>query len=178
MTNKNVKLNDSKWRGFKEAEVFKIVEEDKNVKSFYLKLADGTKLPDFIPGQFIAVKVKNEDGTYTKTRQYTLSKDYNNEYYRISVKREEEGHLSKILCDNIKEDNKIEITPPMGKFVLKQGKNPLVLIGGGIGITPMITMAYASKDEDREVHFIYSTPNSDNHSFADEINNIVKIIRD
>lgn len=174
MTDKNINIVDSKWKGFKEAQVFKIIEESNNVKSFYLRMADGTALPSFVPGQFIAVKVKNEDGTYTKVRQYTLSKDYNSNYYRISIKREEEGYLSKILCDTIKENDIIEITAPMGNFVLKEGKHPLVLIGGGIGITPMITMAYDSKDADRDVYFIYSIPNSNCHCFIDEINNIAK----
>lgn len=172
MTNKNVDINNLKWKGFKEAQVFKIVQENKNVKSFYLRLKDGSSLPNFIAGQFVAVRVKNEDGSYTKPRQYTLSKDYNSEYYRLSIKREEEGYLSKILCDNIKENDVIEITVPMGNFVLKEGKHPLVLIGGGIGITPMITMAYAAKNSDRDIYFIYSTSNSHNHGFIDEINNM------
>lgn len=160
---------DNKWKGFKEVKVFKIIKEDENVKSFYLQSTDNTKLPEFIPGQFVTVKVKNDDGSYTKPRQYTLSMNYNEEFYRISVKRESEGHLSKKLCDEIKEGDIIEITVPMGRFVLKDSNKPLVLLGGGIGITPMLTMAYASKESKRDVHFIYSIPNSSNHSFREEI---------
>lgn len=176
--NKNVmhsnNIDNIKWKGFKQVKVFKIVQEDENVKSFYIKNEDDSKLPEFIAGQFIAVRVKNEDGTYTKPRQYTLSLNYNEDYYRISVKRESEGYLSKILCDTINEGDNIEISVPMGKFILKESEKPLVLLGGGIGITPMVTMAYDSLDAERDIHFIYSIPNSKNHSFREEIEDLTQ----
>lgn len=159
----------NRWKGFKECRVFKVVQEDENVKSFYIESIDGSVLPDFIAGQFIAVRLKNEDGTLTKPRQYTLSMKYNEEFYRISVKRESEGYLSKKICDEVKEGDIIEITAPMGNFILKDNDRPLVLIGGGIGITPMLTMAYASENSKRDVHLIYSIPNSKNYSFKEEL---------
>ena len=167
----NIKNENNIWKGFKECRVFKIVQEDNNVKSFYLNFDDGCPMPEFKAGQFIAVRIKNEDGSYSKTRQYTLSLNYNESFYRISVKRENEGHLSRRLCDEIKEGDNIEITIPMGKFVLDESDKPLILLGGGIGITPMLTMAYDScnSNSNREIHFIYSIPNMQNHSFKDEI---------
>lgn len=163
---------DNSWKGFIESRVIKVEQEDKNVKSFYLKRNDGGKLPKFTAGQFIAVRIKNEDGSYTKVRQYTLSKNYNEEFYRISVKRESEGDVSKRLCDEVKENSIIEITAPVGRFVLKENEKPIVLIGGGIGITPMITMAYEAIKQKRRINFIYSIPNSKNHSFKNEINEL------
>lgn len=160
------------WKGFKESRVYKIVEEDKNVKSFYLNFDDGSKMPEFIPGQFIAIRVKMEDGSYSKTRQYTLSEKFNENYYRVSIKREEEGNVSKILCDEISKGDTIEITVPIGKFVLKDSTRPLVLLGGGIGITPMLTMAQAA--ENRDIYLIYSIPNSNNYSFKEEIDELTR----
>lgn len=160
-------IND--WKGFKECRVFKIVQEDDNVKSFYLKFTDGIRMPEFTAGQFISVRIKCNDGSYTKSRQYTLSMNYNENFYRISVRRESEGYLSRKLCDDIKEGDNIEITMPVGKFMLKESDKPLILLGGGIGVTPMLTMAYDSDKDKRAVHFIYSIPNSQNHSFKDEI---------
>ena len=169
MTNNNLS-----WKGFKECTVSKIVQEDENVKSFYLNFDDKSKMPEFIPGQFIAIKIKNEDGSYSRTRQYTLSLDHNYDFYRISVKREADGEISKRLCDEIKEGDHIEITMPMGKFVLKDSDKPLVLLGGGIGVTPMLTMAYACNENEREINFIYSIPNAKNHSFKEEIEKLTK----
>ena len=167
--NINYKEQTEKWRGFKEIKVTKIVEEDNLVKSFYLENEDESKLPSFIAGQYIAVKIKNEDGSFTIPRQYTLSLNSNGEFYRISVKREEEGLISKKLCDEIKVNDTLYITAPIGNFVLKDSEKPLVLIGGGIGITPMLTMAYEAVKTNRKIHLIYSTPNSKYHSFKEEI---------
>ncbi len=158
-----------KWHGFKEVMVKKIVKEDENVKSFYVENLDKSSLPDYLPGQFIGVKIKDKNGEFTLSRQYTLSTDYQMYYYRISVKREEDGYLSKKLCDELNEGDIIYITAPMGNFVLKDSKNPVVLIGAGIGITPMLTMAYAASEKNREVFFFYSTRNSNNNALEYEV---------
>ncbi len=159
---------DSRWKGFKDFLVFNKVKEDQAVTSLYLKASDDSKLPEFIAGQFITVRIKNEDNTFTKPRQYTLSMNSNEEFYRISVKREENGFLSKKLCDEIKAGDNLQITAPLGNFILRDSEKPLVLIGGGIGITPMLTMAYDAVSSDRKIHFIYSIPNSMHHSFKEE----------
>lgn len=174
MMNINYKEQTEKWRGFKEIKVRKIVEEDDLVKSFYLENEDKSRLPSFISGQYIAVKMKNEDGSFTIPRQYTLSLNSNGEFYRISVKREDEGLISKNLCDEIKVNDTLYITAPIGNFVLKDSEKPLVLIGGGIGITPMLTMAYEAVQTNRKIYLIYSTPNSKYHSFKEEIKELEK----
>ncbi|WP_167958006.1 FAD-binding oxidoreductase [Anaerosporobacter faecicola] len=162
-----------RWKGFREAKVVKRVEENKYIVSLYIKVMDEEgELPDYLPGQFIAVKVPMDDGTLSKSRQYTLSSISNGEYYRISVKREEEGQVSKFVFDHVKEGNTIHITAPAGKFVLKEGNKPVVLIGGGIGITPMLTMAMAAEKEKRSSHLIYSLPNTEFMAFRDEINKL------
>ena len=165
-------MNGEIWRGFKDFIVYEKVQEDEVVTSFYLKSKDGMSLPKAIPGQFIAVRIKKGDNEYSKVRQYTLSMDSKEEFYRISVKNEENGDLSKQLCRDIKVGDIIEATIPMGKFVLKDGDVPVVLIGGGIGITPMIAMAYATKGTNREVKLVYSTSNSKYHSFKEELNKL------
>ena len=161
------------WKGYKDFIVFDKKKEDELVTSFYLKAADELELPKHIPGQFIAIRVEMEDGKYSKTRQYTLSMDSNEDYYRISVKREAEGDVSKLLCDNINVGDKIQGSIPMGKFILKESDAPLVLIGGGIGITPMLSMAYATVGTSRKVNLIYSLGNSNHHSFKEEIDELV-----
>ena len=171
MIHNNINSND-KWKGFKDCIVFNKVKESDSVTSFYLRTIDGNKLPKFIAGQFITVRIKNEDNTFTKPRQYSLSMNSSEDFYRISVKREEEGYLSKRLCDEIQVGDTLQITTPLGNFILKDSERPLVLIGGGIGITPMLTMAYDALNIGRPIHFIYSIPNSNNHSFKEEINKI------
>lgn len=165
-------MSNSIWKGFKDFIVYDRVQEDEVVTSFYLKSADGMSLPKVIPGQFIAIRIQKGNNEYSRTRQYTLSMDSREDFYRISVKLEENGDLSKQLCKDIKVGDKIQATIPMGRFVLKQGNEPVVLIGGGVGITPVIAMAYAAKNTNRQVKLIYSTANSNYHSFREELNKL------
>ncbi|ABS39830.1 FAD-binding oxidoreductase [Clostridium botulinum] len=173
MIHNKVNLRNT-WRGFKDCIVFNKVKESESVTSLYLKLLDGNKLPEFIAGQFIAIRIRNKDNTYTKPREYTLSINSNREFYRISVKREENGSLSKKLYDEINIGDIIQTTIPIGKFILKDNAKPLVLIGGGIGITPMIAMAHQAINTSRKIYFVYSIPNSKNHSFKEEIEKLCK----
>ncbi|WP_242945918.1 FAD-binding oxidoreductase [Clostridium sp. DSM 8431] len=162
-------MRENAWKGFKNFIVYDKVQEDENVTSFYLKLEDNEPLPKAIPGQFIAVKIPKKDNKFSKVRQYTLSMDPEEDFYRISVKIEEEGEVSIDLCRNVQVGDVLLATAPMGKFVLKDNNNTKVLIGGGIGITPMLSMAYATKGTDTKVKLIYSTQNSRYHSFKEEI---------
>ena len=169
-----INTEDKRWNGFKEVTVKKIVQEDDLVKSFYLENPDKSELPDYIAGQFVAIKMKEADGSFTIARQYTLSTDYKKNYYRVSIKREEDGFLSKKLCDEVKEGDTLYITAPIGKFVLKDSQKPLILIGGGIGITPMLTMAYEARNTQRKIHIVYSTRNSDNNALEEEVRKLQK----
>lgn len=158
------------WKGFKDFKVYKKVEENAVISSFYLKpLEEEYKLPDYLPGQFISIRVHLEGGGYSRSRQYTLSSLSNGEYYRISVKREESGNVSKILCDTVQEGDIVQISAPAGRFVLEDEEAPVVLIGGGIGITPMLTMAYEAFNKKRLAQLIYSLPNSKMHIFEEEM---------
>ena len=160
----------NKWKGFKDFRVYKKVEENAVISSFYLKpVEEEYKLPDYLPGQFISIRIPMEGGGYSRTRQYTLSNLSNGEYYRISIKREESGNVSKILCDTVQEGDIVQISAPVGKFVLEDEKLPVVLIGGGIGITPMLTMAYEAFNKKRPAQLIYSLPNSEMRVFEKEM---------
>lgn len=166
-------MRDLRWKGFKEVKVVEKEEEGKGIYSYYLKGLNDEILPEYVSGQHIAIRIKNADNTYTAPRQYTLSINYRADFYRISVKREENGYISKKLADEINVGDTVEITAPLGKFVLKDNDKDIVLISGGIGITPMLTMAYEAANENKNVHFIYSTQNPETHSFKEEVEQLV-----
>ncbi|MDO4536212.1 MAG: FAD-binding oxidoreductase [Clostridium perfringens] len=166
-------MSDLRWKGFKEVRVVEKEEEGKGTYSYYLKGMNDEILPEYVAGQHIAIRIKNKDNTYTAPRRYTLSIDYRADFYRISVKREENGYISKMLADEINVGDTVEITAPVGKFVLEDNNKDIVLISGGIGITPMLTMAYEGANKGKNIHFIYSTQNPDTHSFKDEVEQLV-----
>jgi nitric oxide dioxygenase len=154
--------------------VFKKVRENKVVTSFYLKPSEEGKIIEHKAGQFISVKPIKEEENSKAIRQYSLSMKPGSDYYRISVKRHDQGLVSQYMHDIIKEGDEIEITVPLGKFTLKENEKPLVLISAGIGITPLISMLYKALDSNRRIIFIQAVTNSTEQTFRDEINEIAE----
>lgn len=143
----------SAWKGLRTFRVERKVLEDvaEQVCSFYLSPKDGQLLPSFLPGQFLTFQLAIEGYSYADkplTRCYSLSDSPNAEYFRISVKRIASpqptsvaaGISSNYLHDHVKVGSELQVFAPAGQFVIKTDNSPVVLVGGGIGITPMISM--------------------------------------
>ena len=145
-------LRDSKaaveggWEGWRNFTITKKVEESDEISSFYLVPEDKGPLPSFLPGQYIAVRV--EAPTFTTQRNYTLSGSPNKENFRITVKREPPiiddappGQISNYLHDVVGEGDVLKIGVPCGDFCLTvEDDKPIVLLSGGVGITPIVSM--------------------------------------
>ena len=160
------------WRLFKHFKVVRKEQENELVASFYLEPEDGKALPPYQPGQYITVKVKAPGEEYTALRHYTVSQAPNGNVYRISVKREAEnnpkGVVSNYLHDYVEEGSTIQISAPAGLFTLQQNDNPVLFIGGGIGVTPLYAML-DSMEFGRNVTFIQSVRNEKLAVFQDQI---------
>ena len=165
------------YRGSKEFLVTKKVKESDVITSFYLKRKDGESVPPFIPGQYIALTVDIPNTTHKHTRNYRLSDSNEKDYLRISVKKESgnpEGIVSNYLHDKINEGGILELGMPSGEFTLKKTEKPIVLISGGIGATPLISMfKKASKNKSQKITFIQCVLNSDTHAFSEEIHKLL-----
>ena len=151
------------WRGARAFRVARKVAESAEITSFYLEPQDGGALASFEPGQYIGLRlvVKGQE----IRRNYSLSAAPNGKDYRISVKREPGGVASNYLHDQVQEDDVLELAPPAGEFVLVGGDKPLVLISGGVGITPTLAMLDAALQGTRPVHFIHFARNRSVHAF-------------
>ena len=139
--------------------IHQIIAESSTIKSFYLKPKDNGQVAPYLPGQFISLKINLEDG-HAISRNYTLSNAPNKDYYRLTIKREAHGKASQYFHDHMKEGNEIEISHPMGDFHLDiDSQKPVVLLSGGVGITPMMSMLeYISTHQtDRKINFIHSS---------------------
>src|SRR5690606_23129666 len=77
---------NGQWVGWKNFVVQRKQIESTEITSFYLVAEDGSEAPNFIPGQFISVKVFLPNMNLTQIRQYSISCAPNKEYLRISVK--------------------------------------------------------------------------------------------
>jgi len=152
------------WRGARSFRVARKVKESIEITSFYLEPADGGAVVDFAPGQYIGLRL-TLDGQEVR-RNYSLSQAANGRSYRISVKREPGGLVSTHLHHKVAEGDVLDLFPPSGEFTLADGVDPLVLISGGVGVTPTLAMAEAALAAGgRDVSFLHYARNGDVHAF-------------
>jgi nitric oxide dioxygenase len=178
------KTNNKKggWKGWRPFVISQIVKESDEINSFYLRPEDGKEIVAFHPGQYISVSTFIPELGHKQPRQYSLSSYSNNEYYRISVKKEisqnttPDGIVSNAL-HNKKEGDIIEVSAPAGVFFADpEAKNPLVLVSGGVGLTPMMSMVETNKNalQKNQTVWIHSCRNENVHAFKntiEELNN-------
>ncbi|OJJ21000.1 nitric oxide dioxygenase [marine bacterium AO1-C] len=156
------------FRGQKSFIITQKVKESQAITSFYLKPKDGQPAPRFIPGQYIAITVDIPGENHQHTRNYSLSSVYTPDYLRISIKKE--GLVSNYLHDQINVGDEVLAGIPAGVFTLKDAQAPVVLIAGGVGITPLFSMyQHLVQHTQRKVAFIQCALNSQVHAFKDEI---------
>ncbi|MDB5744363.1 MAG: Oxidoreductase FAD-binding domain protein [Polaromonas sp.] len=151
------------WRGARAFRVARKVAESAEITSFYLEPQDGGALAGFEPGQYIGLRLV-VDGQEIR-RNYSLSAAPNGRDYRISVKREPGGVASGHLHDAVHAGDVLDLFPPAGEFVLGEGDRPVVLISGGVGITPTLAMLDKALQGKRPVHFIHFARNRSAHAF-------------
>lgn len=160
------KHNEQAQGGWRGARTFKVVRkepESTQVTSFYFEPEDGGAVLDFIPGQYLGLKL-NIDGQELR-RNYSLSALANGRGYRISVKREGQGVASTHLHDNLQVGDRVELFPPAGHFTLQDSQRPLVLISAGVGITPTLPMLESALTTGRPITFIHSARNANLQAF-------------
>ncbi|NBA94674.1 NO-inducible flavohemoprotein [Pseudomonas sp. R5(2019)] len=158
------------WRGARSFQVAERVVESAEIVSFYFAPVDGGEILEFQAGQYIGLKL-NIDGEEHR-RNYSLSALADEGMYRISVKREPEGKVSNYLHDYLEVHDTLELFPPSGDFTLSEGDKPLVLISGGVGITPTLAMLQEALSSGRVVHFIHCARNGAVHAFRDWIDDL------
>jgi nitric oxide dioxygenase len=153
---------DGGWTGWRDFVVAQKVKESALITSFVLRPADGGKVIPHKPGQYLTFTLTLE-GQPVMKRNYSISSGPSRETYRISVKREAGGQGgSKYLHDQVEVGSVLKVAPPAGDFFLAEDQSrPVVLLSGGVGLTPMVSMveAIAARRRDLEVHYIHGALN-------------------
>lgn len=173
------------WTGYRRLVIARKAPESEIVTSFYLEPDDGRPLPDYLPGQYITVRI-DHPATPASPRNYSLSDRPGTGRFRISVKREPrltadapEGLISNYLHDSLHEGDAIDVGPPCGEFTLDPASangRPVVLVAGGIGITPLMAMAKAlhHAQTTTPVYLLHAAKNSRVHALAEELRDLAK----
>jgi ferredoxin-NADP reductase/MOSC domain-containing protein YiiM len=160
------------WSGFRRLRVAGVHHESPSIMSIRFETDDGTSLPVPLPGQYLTLRLP-EAGDPAPLRSYSLS-SYGTDY-RISVKREDRGAISRWLHDNIHGGSVIDVAAPRGDFYLTDSGSPVVLLSAGVGITPVLAMlhALAESASTREVWWLHTTRDADTQAFQHEVSNLI-----
>ena len=163
------------WPGYRTFRVDRRVVEDaaQSICSFYLTPEDGQPLPPFKPGQFLTFRLDipaASGNTEQVVRCYSLSDAPRPDGYRVSIKRVPPpagshfppGRSSAYFHDRVAVGSLLQVRAPTGHFHIDRSDAPVVLIAGGIGITPMLSMLNwcLAEQPGREVWLFYGVRNS------------------
>jgi ferredoxin-NADP reductase len=158
------------WSGL--LRVARNFEEATDVKTFRFTAPKGGRLPfSYLPGQFLSLKVRQDDKPLR--RSYSIaSSPSQRDYVEITVKRVEQGVVSGYLHDRVKEGDRLEVSAPFGSFTFT-GKeaDSIVLVGGGVGITPLMTVIRYLTDHGwpKDIFLLYSCRTPRDFIFREEL---------
>jgi ferredoxin-NADP reductase/MOSC domain-containing protein YiiM/ferredoxin len=158
------------WPGFRALDVTAITRESDSVISIRLEDPEGAPLPAARPGQYLTLRIQPGADQRSLLRNYSLSGPPDAGYYRITVKREHDGSVSRYLHTRLAVGDRLQIAAPRGTFILDRTRAPLLLISAGIGATPVLAMlqALAEEHSDREIWWLHGARSGRDHPFAAE----------
>ncbi|TQV74313.1 2Fe-2S iron-sulfur cluster-binding protein [Denitrobaculum tricleocarpae] len=138
----------------------------KDIACYEFVAPDGADLPSFDAGAHIDVVVAPE-----YFRQYSLAGDpADRSKYVIGVLEEKEGKGgSKLMHRIFEEGRKVFISPPRNHFPLADSAGKTLLIGGGIGVTPLIAMAHQLHAKGADFSLFYCARQRERAGFVEDL---------
>jgi len=174
------------WKGFRTFVVARKEPESRTITSFYLEPEDGGPLPAYKPGQYLGFKLDMPGAAKPVVRDYTISDaPGGGRHYRLSIKREPApafavdvppGASSNYFHDHVRVGSTLEVRAPAGDFYVRAGDRPVVLLSGGVGLTPMISMLnhLVADGDTRPVWFIHGVRDGAEHAFGGHVRKIAE----
>src|SRR5690606_37260502 len=149
-----------------EVEVTDITDETAHIRLFELRAADGSPLPAFSAGAHLDVQI-----TDTLIRQYSLSNAPSERHrYVIGVLRESAPRGgSQAMHEHVRPGSRLKISEPRNLFPLADEASHSLLIAGGIGITPLLSMAEALWDKSAPLDLHYYARSRDLAGFVERL---------
>ncbi|WP_207791899.1 2Fe-2S iron-sulfur cluster-binding protein [Siccirubricoccus phaeus] len=162
------------WSG--TLRVAAIFRETPSVKTFRLVDPGGGDVPfTFMPGQFLTFSAELDGKTVR--RSYTIaSSPTRRSYVEVTVRREEQGLISRHLHDRVAVGDSLEVSAPSGVFTFMGEEASIVLIAGGVGITPMMSVAryLADRAYPGEIFFLCGARSPEEFVFREELEYLQK----
>jgi len=148
-----------------------VIGHSATVKEFHIARQDGAPMQDWQPGSHIVLRFSAADGRVFENHYSLVGAPGAADVYRIAVQRAEHGKGgSRCLHDEMGSGSKVELSGPFNSFPL-QAATParVLLIAGGIGITPMVSMAHALRARNSLFTLHYLSRNASHLVLMDEL---------
>jgi ferredoxin-NADP reductase len=157
--------------GVRSLRLVEKVKESEEITSFYFVSRDDGPLESFEAGQYLPIELEVPSQRGTVRRTYSLSNAPNCDRYRISVKRERMGVVSRHLHDTVEPGAILDTRAPAGDFVLGCTNCPVVLISAGVGLTPMLSMLHQLTEAGagRPIWWIHGARDGAHHALSREV---------
>lgn len=158
--------------------VIDVVVETSEASTLVLEQVSGEPL-NYRPGQFLTLRVP-PDRHGGVARCYSMcSSPWADEHPAITVKRTRGGHASNWLCDEVRPGMELEVLPPAGTFVPSTLDADVLLVAGGSGITPLLSILTSILVSGRgRVQLVYANRDETSVIFAERIEALVRAYPD
>ena len=174
--------NARTWSGFRSFRVARLRRESFNTTSVWLAPADGKPIASFQPGQHLTFRFVIPGFDKPITRCYSLSDRPDQDQYRITVKhvvpatatapKKPVASVSNFINQSLAPGDTIDVKAPAGSFWLDEtSQRPIVMLAGGIGVTPMISMMehVVASGQQRMMLLVYGVRHGGDHPFAQRL---------
>ncbi len=162
------------WTGWRDFRIVEKTPESAVITSFVLAPVDGGPVLAHRPGQYLTFVVE-APGQSPLRRNYSISSAPDGATYRISVKREPRGIVSGWLHDRAEPGTVLKVAPPAGEFFLRdRPSRPVLLLSGGVGLTPMIAMleTMLGRASAPPVHYVHGTHDGATHAMRERVRDL------
>lgn len=148
-----------------------------DVREFVLVNPAGGGLPAYTPGAHIRVEVDTGDGKEWRAYSLVATQDSENQDPRrfvIAVRRDRMGRGgSNFMHDRVKRGSSLQVEPPRNDFNLVAEAACSILIAGGIGVTPLLTMATHLRAQRHRVRMYYAARSRRHAAYLDELSSVL-----
>lgn len=153
--------------------ILRVVEEISEARSFVLQVPDAARERfAYRAGQFLTFRLTVDGARLVRCYSLASAPGVDPDY-KVTVKRIEDGRVSNWMNDHLQVGDWLETMPPAGLFCLQDRAIPIVLLGAGSGITPVVSLLKSALAEtDRSVTLLYANRDRDSIIFRDELMNL------
>lgn len=165
------KLALSSWHGTKPFIVREKRQITPDTVSLELATTDKRPVPKFLPGQSISVGLAGGKRSYSLTSGVVTE---NRDSFTIAVKRVDQGQVSPLIFGKLQTGDTVQLGAPSGRFIVpERNEFPVVLIAGGIGITPFMSYLRSAPEKSVEapprIVLLYYCRDVENTAFFEEL---------